>query len=137
MDPITIEVLEVDTPNKNNRLYKKDAVEKALGLLRNKEVFATFQSPTDPFSRDVFSVDLNSTVGLVKDIRIEGSTVIGTFSIMKTPKGLILEDLLSKGHEFDYRTNGVANFVAQNDGTVVIEDYQLISIGVMPKGQGA
>ena len=122
-----IPIVTLDTPNKNNRIYPRAVMEKALAkykkdFIDERRAFVQKQLPGDSM------VSLLDVVGVVKEFIIEGDKVIMDVEFLpNVPDGLRVEEGLKSG-KLSLRTHGIGSMRLQDDGTYIIgEDYEFIS----------
>ena len=122
-----IPIVTLDTPNKNNRIYPRAVMEKALAkykkdFIDERRAFVQKQLPGDSM------VSLLDVVGVVKEFVIEGDKVIMDVEFLpNVPDGLRVEEGLKSG-KLSLRTHGIGSMRLQDDGTYIIgEDYEFIS----------
>lgn len=122
-----IPILSLDRPNKNNRIYPRDVMEKAIAKYKKDfidEDRALIQKKLPGNSM----VNLLDCVGVVKEISIEGDTVFVEAQFLPNVKdGTVIEEALKSG-KLHLRTHGLGSIHLQPDGTFKIgEDYEFIS----------
>jgi hypothetical protein len=122
-----IPILFLDKPTKNNRIYPRDVMEKAIAKYKKDfvdEGRAMIQKKLPGDS----CINLHDVVGVVKEIKIEDDTVFVEAEFLpQVPDGLKSEEALKSG-KFSLRTHGLGSIHMQPDGTFKIgEDYELIS----------
>jgi hypothetical protein len=122
-----IPILILDTVTKNNRIYPRAVMEKAIAKYKKEFIdedraFIQKQLPGDS------CINLKDCVGVVKEIKIEDNTVFVEAEFFpKVPGGLITEEGLKSG-KLSLRTHGMGSIRLQPDGTFKIgDDYELIS----------
>jgi hypothetical protein len=117
----------VDTPNRNYRVYPRKLIEKAIAEYRKQidEKRALGELVNDCYSS---TVCLSNVSHLVTDLRVEGNNVVADIQVLKTPKGLVLQDLLD-AEQAEFVTRGLGDL---NDGKVV-GNYQLVSVDAVVK----
>ena len=120
----------VDRPNKNGRIYPRKLIEAELAKLQEtiSQRKLVGELVTDREHCPGTSVCPTEASHLVTQLRIDGDKILGTIEPLNTPRGKLLQQLLSKdGIEFG--TLGVGSFAA--DGKTITE-YQLHSISAHP-----
>lgn len=124
-----IKLLEVNKPNKNNRIYPRNVMEKAMekykkDFIDEKRAFVVKQLPIDTM------VNLIDVVGLVKEIYIEDLNNVLMVEVEKLNVNGFNEvwKLLEEGKIF-IRTSGIGSIDKQPDGTYIIgNDYELVCL---------
>jgi hypothetical protein len=112
----------VDKPNRNNRIYTKECMEKAIDDVRKQIKEQRLLGELNP-DYDCAQTILVNVSHVVKDLRIEGCDVVADIDILTTRRGLKLQELL-KSHNVEFVTRGEGN--VNKDGTIT--DFSLISV---------
>ena len=121
-----VEVLEVDKPNHNQRLYPQQVLQKALEKYIKEQVeerraFVCKKQPEDT------TVNLMDVIGLVTDIRVQDDKVVAEIEKLNTKDADEYWPLIESG-QFSVRTSGIGSLRDGPDGTrVICEDYELTS----------
>lgn len=126
MTKFTIRILQADVPSVNGRLYPKHVLEAAI-TKKPSQLFAQFGMPADSM------VDPTDVAAAVDNLKLDGEYLTAEINVLATPKGEILAKLLAAHQELDYRLAG--NVIVDSAG--VVWDLNFISIGILPKGDGA
>lgn len=121
-----IEILTINTPNKNNRVYPMHVVENAINQVKervaNGQFFVTIQQPPTP------TVPLMDVAAVIRNINVEGDNVVAEFETLDNYNGTLLKDGLESGQLF-LRTSGMGTFLLNDAGINVIQDgYEMICI---------
>lgn len=122
----TINILTVDEPNFNGRIYPRAVVEEAISKAKDP-LPGTIGMPLD---EDVPEEEVSHQVS---NLRLEDGRLMGTVTILGTPKGKILEGMI----DADFRTAGTGMISISENGHTVVTDFVLKSINALPKGTGA
>lgn len=117
-----IKVLELDSPNKNGRVYPNSVFKKSLYKINNKirsgEFFVYDKSPENEISGSILNV-----IGVVNEISIKDYDVYAHVKFNEKYK-FFKEKFEEK--KFHLRTYGIGTPTLQSDGTFLIgEDYEL------------
>lgn len=125
--PVTDEhvILTLDTPNANGRTYTTESIQQIIDKFNERQaagaaVLGELGYPTENFS----IVEISNVSHQVTNMRIENGKLLGTIKLLNTPNGIILKNLLDKGHCGGFRPRGFGDVSA--DGTIT--NYKLISI---------
>jgi hypothetical protein len=121
---LTVKICQADTPNKNNRLYSSEVLQSAIEKVATKEMLGTIGMPEGP------SVDLADVSHTITDLRLEGGFLVGKVKVLKTPKGKLLEELLSQPPSLDFRLAGVG----QVDSNGVVSNFTITSVNAVYDG---
>jgi hypothetical protein len=124
----------VDTPNKNNRVYPREVMEKAIvevqGRIKNKTLFVTEGCNLS----DSGNADLSNTVGTVKDMKIVDDNVAATVEIIETEAGKYLKNRLNGGVPYHVRTSGIGKLTMDDKGHDVVSDYEMTHLTFTMEG---
>jgi hypothetical protein len=123
---LTRTVLTVDTPNKNGRVYSSAAIEEALAKAKDGHGSLT---PNDPD-------DMNYWSHAYQNLRLEGNELKADITVMDTPYGTILQQLMTEGVGIAFRPRGIGQ-IRKNGDVTEIYDYTITSIDAMPEDQAA
>lgn len=115
----TVKICEVDVPNKNGRVHTRKMLESLTGL---KEVYGGI-GMQEAVSPDKASHSLDN-------LRIENGFLVGNMTVLKTPEGKILSDILKAGINVDFRTAATCTFGENGE----IENYTPISVNAVSNG---
>lgn len=115
-----INLKQLNVPNKNGVIYSEEAMQDAINRLNNKDLLGVIGVSYDP------NINLADVACVVKNIRIENACVVGDCTILKTPKGLVLEELTN---DFEYRLAGTG--IVDDAGNV--SDYDIICVNAIDK----
>lgn len=122
-----VPIVILDKPNKNNRIYPREVMEKALrkyqaDFIDENRAMVVKRLP------ETSAVSLLDCVGVVKEYTIEGDTVFVDIEFLpQVPEGLICETAVRE-QKLSVRTHGMGSMRKQDDGTYIIsDDYEFIS----------
>ncbi|TRO54802.1 hypothetical protein E2P64_08335 [Candidatus Bathyarchaeota archaeon] len=126
------ELLTVDVPNKNGRVYPRAIVEREVARIKrdfiaeNRWIIAREQMETSTF-------DLRKAVAVGKDLFFEGDKLFVDVEILhQLPFASEIEEGLKNG-TLSVRTSGMGTLHEQKDGTYLVgEDWELIHCFVTP-----
>lgn len=120
--------MEMDTKNRNNRVYKSEwtrpVVEKYIEeSVKTNRAYGELGHPNGP------SINLDRVSHMIKDLRIEGKQVIGRAKIMETPMGNIVKNLIAEGASLGVSSRGMGSLVERNGVMEVQNDFHLATAG--------
>ena len=121
-----VELLEVNKPNGNNRVYPKDLMEREIvrykkTFVDERRAFVCKKQPEDT------TVNLIDVIGLVTDIRVQDDKVVAEIEKLNTKDADEYWPLIESG-QFSVRTSGIGSLRDGPDGTrVICDDYELTS----------
>ena len=118
------ELLTLDVPNKNGRIYPKPVMEKAivaaLPLIDKKRFFIIRPSSLEPPSIDI---GLEDVVGIVTNMEIVDDKVMVDVELLNTPTALPFKSILDS---VNVSICGIGSLNKNNDGYFVVgEDYKV------------
>jgi len=120
--------MEMDTKNRNNRVYKSEwtrpVVEKYIEeSVNTNRAYGELGHPSGP------SINLDRVSHMIKNLRIEGKQVIGRAKIMETPMGNIVKNLIAEGASLGVSSRGMGSLVERNGVMEVQNDFHLATAG--------
>lgn len=110
----------LDTPNRNNRIYTKECMEKAIADTKKLIEEKRFLGELQPQDRNI---NLSNVSHMVTDLRIEENKVMAEIQVLKTPRGIILQEMLD-AKEIEFVQRGLGKIGKDN----IVTDYTLIAI---------
>lgn len=125
---LTVRICQADVPNKNGRTYTRETLEGLTKTKPDEVILGTLGMPTELTG----NLDLSKVSHSVSNLRIdEGGYLVGDFTVLETPHGKILKELLSAPDStISFRTAGFANII--EDG--IVSNFELISINAVNEG---
>jgi hypothetical protein len=129
---------QADIANKNGRIYPKHVLEKAVDEY-NKEFISNSRSLGELNHPDDPTVNPERACILIKELKFDGSNVIGRAKVLSTPHGLIVRKLLEDGVQLGVSTRGLGSLKKSPSGEDVYEvdeDYTLQAIDVVHAPSG-
>lgn len=120
--------MEMDTKNRNNRVYKSDwtkpVVERYIEeSVKTNRAYGELGHPQGP------SINLDRVSHMIKSLQIEGKQVIGRAKIMETPMGNIVKNLIAEGASLGVSSRGMGSLVERNGVMEVQSDFHLATAG--------
>jgi hypothetical protein len=129
----TFKIQELDKPNKNNRIYPKEEIEKSI-VKFNETADAMNGVPGMIDYPDGLQIDMTKVSHVVKNLRIEDNYLVGDFTVLKTPEGKKLSELLNASPAtVAFRTLGTGT--VGEDG--VVKDFTIISVSMVDSNSAA
>lgn len=120
-------ILEIDVPNKNNRIYSAVVVADIVAKNQHKTIFGMIDCPAS------LQISLLDASHVTTNLRVQGTILVGDVRVLDTPKGKILKELLDAGVKIDFRTAGACKTKYQ-DPYDLVESYELVTIFATPNG---
>ena len=121
MTDYMVKVVDLDTPNRNNRIYTTEAVQQALETVK-LPMMGVLGEPEDHLT-----ISLHRVSHAVEQLEIKDGAVWAKVNVLKTPGGLMLKQLLDAGHDVGYGIIGTGDVA--DDGTV--SNLTIISISAV------
>lgn len=121
---ITGPFIQTETVNRNNRIYKRNVVEKEVG--RYNEQYVTKGRALGELGHpDGPSINLDRVSHKIVELRQDGNNWIGKAQILETPMGKIARNLLESGVQLGVSTRGMGSIVEKNGVMEVQDDFYL------------
>lgn len=114
-----IQILNLDVPNKNGRIYPTDVMERVIKNFESKKVFGQLGLPTADAP-----VDVSKVTHYVDNLRIENGNLIGTAHIVSDNPLFYLDKEVTG---FGFRPKGLGKI----DENGVVTEYELLSIDLV------
>ena len=115
-------LMQAELKNRNGRIYPLsemvNAVASVQDSIRNNSFLGECDHPTE------LNVSLSRVSHIVTELKMSGNNAIGTFKILNTPCGLILQELYRAGVRPAVSSRGAGN--VNQDG--LVEGFNLIAI---------
>ncbi len=126
---VKFQAMEVDTINRNLRVYPSAIIEREIGKLqkglKEREVFSAADHPTDGKS------SIPGTAALPDRLWINGNEVFGEATILKTRVGEDLQEIIRAGGKIGVSARGFGNLKEGEwegkPAKIVQEDYELVT----------
>jgi hypothetical protein len=133
MKPFTVTIMTVDKPNKNNRIYSRETMQKAIDEVNEKKqgrVFGTIGMPEGN------AVELGKVSHIAGNLRItDDGRVLADIMVLDTPDGAKLREMLKvESIQYDYRTAGYGDIVEREDGVKEVVNFTPISVSLVLDG---
>lgn len=120
-------VVEFNKPNKNGRIYSSDCFNLDDPIiqerLKTRTLFGELDSPEDRLETDLTKVS-HSIVNLYK----KEDGLYADIETLETPNGKLLEDIINKGNQVNFRTRGSGYLIYREDGLSEVKNYILEGI---------
>lgn len=126
-------LMQAELKNRNGRIYPLhemvNAVTSVQDSIKNNSFLGECDHPTE------LNVSLQKVSHLISELKMVGNNAIGTFKILNTPCGLILQELYKAGVRPAVSSRGAGN--VNQDG--LVEGFNLIAIDAVAhnSAQGA
>ena len=126
-----------DEPNKNNRVYPKEVLEKAVAAFKERKypMFGTF-GMQDFIRMPDGDISIEGVSHSIEDLKIEDNVLFADVKILDTPIGKKLKTVGTD--DLAFRIAGIGTIKTREDGVVVInDDFKLVTINACLKTDAA
>lgn len=119
-----------EEPNRNNRVYSKTVMEKAVNKYVKEQV-KTGRAVGELNHPDGPTINLDKVSHRITDLHMEGNNVMGKAFILDTPNGQIVKGLLDGGVRLGVSTRGMGSLEKRNGINYVKEDFMLSTVDIV------
>ena len=132
---IVQEILPIDTPNRNGRVYSRSCVEKMITDFNDRKrpehpLFGELDQPAAP--ADASKINLDRVSHTVEELYIDGDLLMGKVKILGTPFGKILETLNKEVPDhLSLQLRGIGSLHAE---TKYVNEYHMVTVDVGAMG---
>jgi len=122
--------MQADAKNRNGRIYEQHILEKAVEKYVIEQVntgraVGELNHPEGP------AINLDKVSHKITELRFEGSNVIGKASILNTPMGKVVTNLLEGDVKLGVSSRGMGSLVEKKGGCYVGEDFTLATVDIV------
>lgn len=134
---ITGPFMQVETKNRNGRIYPKKIMEREVEKYR-KEMIETHRAMGELDHPETPTINLDRVSHIIESLEFDGNDIIGKAKILDTPMGRIAQSLLDGGVKLGVSSRGLGT-LNEEDNTTVNDDYQLVCVDIVgdPSAQSA
>ena len=134
---ITGPFMQVETKNRNGRIYPKKIMEREVDKYR-KEMIETHRAMGELDHPETPTINLDRVSHIIESLEFDENNIIGKAKILDTPMGRIAQSLLEGGVKLGVSSRGLGT-LNEEDNTTVNEDYQLVCVDIVgdPSAQSA
>lgn len=113
--------MQADRPNRNNRMYSFDILNREATRYINEFVskgraFGELGHPEGP------TINLERTALLIKELKANGTDFYGKAKILDTPYGNIVKNLIDEGATLGVSTRGMGTLEESKNGIKIVKD---------------
>ena len=119
-----------EEPNRNNRVYSKPVMEKAVNKYVKEQV-KTGRAVGELNHPDGPTINLDKVSHRITDLRMEGNNVMDKEFILDTTNGQIVKGLLDGGVRLGVSTRGMGSLEKRNGINYVKEDFMLSTVDIV------
>ena len=130
--------MQAERKNRNGRVYPQkvltDEVERY-----NKEFVAKNRAMGELNHPDGPTVNLDRVSHIIKELRTEGSDIVGKAKILETPMGKIAKNLIDEGAKLGVSSRGMGSLEERRGVNYVKDDFMLSAVDLVadPSAPGA
>jgi len=123
--------MQADKPNRNNRVYPLEIMKREVDNY-NKNFIAQNRGMGELGHPDSPNVNLERVSHLIKELKIDGSDVLGKAKLMDTPFGKIAKSLVNEGVKLGVSSRGLGSLKEDSGGVKTVQDdFQLNAIDIV------
>jgi len=122
--------MQAEKKNRNGRVYPKGVLFKEVKryndeYVKKNRAMGELGHPAGP------TVNLERVSHLIKDLRVEGSDIIGRAKIMDTPYGKIVKNLVDEGTKLGVSSRGMGSLKNVKGINEVQNDFMLSAVDIV------
>lgn len=122
--------LQAETPNKNNRIYRRELLEREVNryneeFVKTNRALGELNHPKSP------DPDPEKATHRVTELTQNGNDFYGKALILDTPKGQIVKALLDGGTKLGVSSRGMGSWEERSGLNEVQDDYRLCCIDIV------
>lgn len=120
-------IVKFNTPNKNGIIYSSDCFNLDDPIIQERLKAGAFFGEFG-LSKDKLEIDLTKVSHRVINLYKKEDGLYADIETLETPCGKLLEDIINKGNQVNFRSNGSGYLIEREDGLMEVKDYTLESI---------
>jgi hypothetical protein len=133
---ITGVFMQAETPNRNNRIYSRDAMEKAVArynehFIKTRRSLGELEHPIPDVTRDGGRISLKRISHIVTELEMRGNDVIGKAKIIDTADGKIVKTLMDEGVTLGVSSRGYGLSKREGRYERIKDDFILMAIDIV------
>ena len=113
--------LVYNRPNRNNRMYSKDIMEREVGRY-NEEYIKTNRALGELGHPDTPTINLERVSHIITELRDDGQCYIGKAKILETPYGNIVKNFIDSGVRLGVSSRGMGTLAQSKNGINLVQD---------------
>lgn len=122
--------MEADKKNRNGRIYPKEILVKEVArytkdFVEGNRAMGELGHPDGP------TVNLERVSHIIKELKVEGSTITGKAKILDTPYGKIVKNLIDEGVKIGVSSRGMGSLKSVNGINEVQKDFILSAVDIV------
>ena len=113
--------LVYNRPNRNNRMYSKDIMEREVSRY-NEEYIKTNRALGELGHPDTPTINLERVSHIITELRDDGQCYIGKAKILETPYGNIVKNFIDSGVRLGVSSRGMGTLAQSKNGINLVQD---------------
>ena len=113
--------LVYNRPNRNNRMYSKDIMEREVSRY-NEEYIKTNRALGELGHPDTPTINLERVSHIITELRDDGQCYIGKAKILETPYGNIFKNFIDSGVRLGVSSRGMGTLAQSKNGINLVQD---------------
>ena len=120
-------IVKFNNPNRNGIIYSSDCFDIDDPIIQERLKAGAFFGEFG-LSKDKLEIDLTKVSHRVINLYKKEDGLYADIETLETPCGKLLEDIINKGNQVNFRSNGSGYLIEREDGLMEVKDYTLESI---------
>ena len=120
-------IVKFNNPNRNGIIYSSDCFNLDDPIIQERLKAGVFFGEFG-LSKDKLEIDLTKVSHRVINLYKKEDGLYDDIETLETPCGKLLEDIINKGNQVNFRSNGSGYLIEREDGLMEVKDYTLESI---------
>ena len=120
-------IVKFNNPNRNGIIYSSDCFNLDDPIIQERLKAGAFFGEFG-LSKDKLEIDLTKVSHRVVNLYKKEDGLYADIETLETPCGKLLEDIINKGNQVNFRTRGSGDLIPREDGLMEVKDYTLESI---------
>lgn len=120
-------IVKFNNPNRNGIIYSSDCFNLDDPIIQERLKAGAFFGEFG-LSKDKLEIDLTKVSHRVINLYKKEDGLYADIETLETPCGKLLEDIINKGNQVNFRSNGSGYLIEREDGLMEVKDYTLESI---------
>lgn len=113
--------LVYNRPNRNNRMYSKDIMEREVNRY-NEEYIKTNRALGELGHPDTPAINLERVSHIITELKDDGQCYIGKAKILETPYGNIVKNFIDSGVRLGVSSRGMGTLAQSKNGINLVQD---------------
>lgn len=123
--------MQADKPNRNNRVYPLEIMKREVENY-NKNFITQNRAMGELGHPDSPNVNLERVSHLIKELKLDGTDVVGRAKLTDTPFGKIAKSLVNEGVKLGVSSRGLGSLKEDGNGVKTVQDdFQLNAIDIV------